>query len=106
MKHDGFWGLLVRTLGTFRGVLGYFKACWCELYEHFWAILGVLKAKMPSHTAFLPEVRTLFCHFEPSGANFGKIYLDATQDFARRESRYFSMTVKMWFDIILLFARR
>lgn len=72
----------MRTLGTFRGVLSYFKACWCELYEHFRAFLGVSMAEMPSQTGFFPEVRTLFCHFEPSGANFGNISLDASQQFA------------------------
>lgn len=83
MKYEGFWGHLVRTLGTFRGVLSYFKACRCELYEHFWAFLGVLKAEKPSQTGFFPEVRTSFCRFDPPGANFGKIFLDDSQDISR-----------------------
>ena len=74
----------MRTLGTFRGVLGYFKALWCGLYEHFRAFLGVLKAEKPFQTGFFPEVRTSFCRFEPPGANFRKILFDAIQDFSRR----------------------
>lgn len=77
---------MVRTLGTFRGVLGYFKALWCGLYEHFRTFLGVLKAEKPSQTGFFPEVRTSFCHFEPSGANFWKIFLDDNQDVGRQHS--------------------
>ena len=38
---------------------------------------------MPSQTGFFPEVRTSFCRFEPLGANFGNISLDANQGISR-----------------------
>ena len=78
-----FLCLKVRTLGTFSGVLGYIYAPWCGLCEHFGVVLGVSMAEKPLQTAFFPEVRTSFCRFDPPGANFGNISLDASQGISR-----------------------
>jgi len=66
--------------------LGYIYASWCGLCEHFGGILGVSMAEKPLQTAFFPEVRTSFCHFEPPGANFGNIF----SDYDYRLVRHFS----------------